>query len=154
MHGNDTIWRATLDLNKILLYADGSGNMHQIPQRKYFALVDGIIGGEGNGPMEPDPKHSGILISGTNPVYIDTVAATLMGFDYKKIPTVRQAYQSKGYPLADLSPANIRIRSNIPAYEKSIDSFSYRDTLQFKPHYGWVNHIGLIDSAPLSEERP
>ena len=46
-HGNDTIWRAVVDLNKILLYADGEGVMRDTPQRRYYAIVDGVVAGEG-----------------------------------------------------------------------------------------------------------
>ena len=49
-HGNDTCWRMVLDLNKCLYDFDGAGQPRQKPLR-YLAVVDGIIGGEGNGPM-------------------------------------------------------------------------------------------------------
>src|SRR5439155_21270083 len=52
-YGNDTIWRSVLDLNKILLYADRDGIMRSQPQRKFVSVVDGIIGGEGDGPVLP-----------------------------------------------------------------------------------------------------
>ena len=52
-HGNDTIWRAILDLNKILLYSNIDGSIKKDMQRKYIAIVDGIIGGERNGPINP-----------------------------------------------------------------------------------------------------
>jgi hypothetical protein len=48
--GNDTIWRTTLDLHDIVLHADREGRMHDTPQRRCLALVDGIIAGEGEGP--------------------------------------------------------------------------------------------------------
>ena len=54
-HGNDTCWRMVVDLNKCLFHFDGSGQPRKEPLR-YLAVVDGIIGGEGNGPMAPDPK--------------------------------------------------------------------------------------------------
>jgi len=143
-YGNDTIWRATLDLNKILIYADSSGKMCDQPQRKYFTLIDGIIGGEGKGPMEADPKGSGILIAGTNPVYVDTVAATLMGFDYKKIPTILKGYEIIKYPLTSSNADNINIVSNEKNWQKKISEFKYEDTLKFMPHFGWSGHIEMM----------
>ncbi|MGE4585221.1 MAG: DUF362 domain-containing protein [Sphaerochaeta sp.] len=150
-HGNDTIWRATLDLNKILLYADKAGKMQNTPQRKYFALIDGIIGGEAKGPMEPDPKKSGVLIAGANPVYVDAVAATLMGFDYRKIPTIEKAYSAKTYPLTFINSEGIEIVSNNKGWEKLIGAFTYTDTMQFKPHFGWLGNIELLHNINENE---
>lgn len=142
-YGNDTIWRATLDLNKILIYADSSGKMCKKPQRKYFTLIDGIIGGEGKGPMEADPKESGVLIAGTNPVYADSVAATLMGYDYKKIPMISNGYEIKKYPLTSCEAADVIIISNQEKWQKKISDFRYVDTLKFKPHFGWEGKIEI-----------
>ena len=140
-YGNDTIWRSCLDLNKILLYADVNGNMHEHPQRKYFAVVDGILAGEKNGPMEPDIKQAGILIGGFNPVTIDTAAATLMGFNYKKIPTIMNAYKIKKYPVSACDADKIILESNDKKWCGSIENISYERSLQFEPHFGWKGHI-------------
>ncbi len=53
-HGNDTCWRMVLDLNKCLFYFDGNGKPRTKPLR-YLAVVDGILGGQGNGPMAQIP---------------------------------------------------------------------------------------------------
>lgn len=90
-HGNDTCWRMVLDLNKALFYFDGAGQRRKKPIR-YLAVVDGIIGGEGNGPMAPDAKPCGVILAGTHPAAVDTVAATLMGFDWEKIRMLRGAF--------------------------------------------------------------
>lgn len=143
-YGNDTIWRSVLDLNKILLYADKDGVMHTTPQRKYFALMDAIIAGEGNGPMEPDPKECGILISGFSPVAVDTVSAVLMGFDYHKIPSILKAYQINKYPLCNFDNAEyICIESNRKKWNKKISMIAKEDTFQFKAHFGWRGFIEM-----------
>jgi len=54
-HGNDTCWRMVLDLNKCLFGFNGAGTP-RVRSFRYLAVVDGIVGGEGNGPMAPDPK--------------------------------------------------------------------------------------------------
>ena len=90
-HGNDTIWRTIIDLNKILFYSRKDGSLDPEIQRKYFAIVDGIICGEGNGPLFPTSKSCGILMGGFNPVAIDLNAAIIMGFDWKKIPMIKNA---------------------------------------------------------------
>lgn len=134
-HGNDTIWRATLDLNKILLYADSNGVMHNTPQRKYFAVVDGIIAGDGNGPMEPDPKPIGVLIAGSNPVAIDAVVGHIMGFNVNMIPTVSKAFQVKKYKLADFKMTDIRIFDSLLVGERYIQNIDIN--YRFRPHFGW-----------------
>ncbi|WP_303147853.1 DUF362 domain-containing protein [uncultured Cloacibacillus sp.] len=142
-YGNDTIWRAILDLNKILFYADKNGKMCVTPQRKYFAVVDGVIAGEGKGPMAPDPKPVGILLSGTNPVYIDTVAATLMGFDFIKIPTLCKAYTLRNFNLCTCSSDTIKIKDNQLNTQSLVDITALGRINIFQPHPGWRNHIEL-----------
>ena len=93
--GNDTTWRMTLDLNKVLWHFNGAGKRRTKPLR-YLTIIDGIIAGEGNGPMEADAKPCGVLIAGTNPVAADFVATRLMGFNWQKVPTIREAFQIPG----------------------------------------------------------
>ena len=90
-HGNDTIWRTLLDIYRAVFYADRDGHMCQQPQRRHFCLIDGIIAGEGNGPVAPDPVPAGVLLAGRNPVAVNAVAASLMGFNVEAIPTIRNA---------------------------------------------------------------
>ena len=90
-YGNDVIWRTILDINRILFYCDKLGKMTNTPQRRYFAVVDGVVAGEGNGPIEPIPRKAGILLAGFDPVVLDWAAAQLMGFDPFRIPLTRYA---------------------------------------------------------------
>jgi Domain of unknown function (DUF362) len=116
-YGNDTIWRMILDLNKILLYAntDGSLRSEQPQARKaYISIVDAIISGEGNGPEAPDPRHVGLLVGGVCPVAVDAVCARFMGFDWKKIPSIRCGFSIDRYPLCEFDYSDIVIDSSIP----------------------------------------
>jgi len=81
-HGNDTIWRTVLDLNRLLIFADRYGEMTDFPQRQCLTIVDAIVAGEGEGPLEPDARPCGFLAGGINPVAVDAVLATVIGFDY------------------------------------------------------------------------
>lgn len=135
--GNKTIDRAIVDINKILLYANKEGFIENSIQRKMFILVDGIISGEGNGPIKARPKKSGILIGGFNPVFTDVVASTIMGFDYKKIPTIERALNLEMLKLS----ANI---SNIDiSFQSSFIGNSLRGVpnLKFVPHDNWKEYI-------------
>ena len=127
-HGNDTAWRMVLDLNKVLFHFDGEGKPRKKPLR-YLSIIDGIIAGEGNGPMEADAKLCGVLIAGTNPVAVDFAGAKIMGFDWRKIPLLREAFEIPDLKLADFRPDEIEILPE-PG-----------EVFQFKPHFGWKNHI-------------
>ena len=85
-YGNDTTWRMAIDLNKIIMYADRNGKLQNKPVRRMFCIVDGIVGGQGNGPLDPTPKQSGVVVAGINPIAVDSVCARLMDFDYNKLP--------------------------------------------------------------------
>ena len=126
--GNDTTWRMTLDLNKVLWHFDGAGQRRAKPLR-YLTIIDGIIAGEGNGPMEADAKPCGVVIAGTNPVAADFVTTRLMGFDWRKVPTIREAFQITDLPLADFGPDDIEVLPELG------------DVFHFRPHFGWVGHI-------------
>ncbi len=142
-YGNDTVWRTVCDLNRLLIYADGKGIMRQIPQRKYIAFLDMIISGEGEGPLSPSPKYSRILMAGFNPVFIDTSLATIMGFDFKKIPNIYKAYNIKKYPISNYNYKDIRIISNNKAWSKKIADIKFKDTLKYMPSLGWKYHIEM-----------
>lgn len=89
--GNDTIWRTILDLNRIAVYADREGVMRETPQRKFFIIIDGIVGQQGNGPMCGEPVNSSIIFGGFNPVAVDALAVKSMGIDPYLIPSISKA---------------------------------------------------------------
>ncbi len=98
-HGNDTLWRTILDLNKVVRYADREGRVRTTPQRRYLCLVDGVYGGENDGPMRPDTRHDGVLLAGRNPVLLDLVVCLLMGLNPEGIKQVLRGFESNRLPL-------------------------------------------------------
>jgi uncharacterized protein (DUF362 family) len=64
--------------------------------RPAYAIVDGIVGMEGNGPIQGTPVDSGVLVFGDDPVATDTVTATMMGFDPTRIPYLHEAARFLG----------------------------------------------------------
>jgi uncharacterized protein (DUF362 family) len=52
---------------------------------KQFAIVDGIVGMEGNGPIQGTPKAAGVLVAGRDPAAVDATCCRVMGLDPKKI---------------------------------------------------------------------
>ncbi|MFZ0036977.1 MAG: DUF362 domain-containing protein, partial [Candidatus Acidiferrales bacterium] len=59
--------------------------------RPHFAIVDGIVGMEGNGPTQGSPKPCGLLILGDDPVAVDATCARVMGLLPEKIDYLRSA---------------------------------------------------------------
>lgn len=90
-HGNDTTWRMVLDLNLIANHVNKKGQIEDTPIRKIYSICDGIIGGQGDGPLNPTPLPLGIISFTDNSTLNDICMATLMGFDYKKIPLLKSA---------------------------------------------------------------
>lgn len=88
-HGNDTAWRMVLDLHRILQYGDSSGALHRSRQRRHLVLVDGIVGGEGNGPLAPRPVDCGTLLFADEPALADRIAWRLMGYRPEVLPLLR-----------------------------------------------------------------
>ena len=142
-YGNDTIWRTVDDLNRILLfYNRATRSFERQPQRRFFALVDGIIAMEGNGPLRGVPKPCGVVIAGDDPLVIDVVAASLMGFDWKKIRLLRGAADYPGdmrYSTFLGDESEINIASNIP-YWTSVEKLK-ANHLGFVPPAGWRGHV-------------
>jgi uncharacterized protein (DUF362 family) len=137
-HGNDTCWRMVLDLNKCLFTFGGDGKPRRKPLR-YLAVVDGVVGGEGNGPMAPDPVRSGVIIAGTHPAAVDLTAATLMGFDWRRIRLLENCFRMRAPSFVDFQPDQIEILSNKEAWRGRIDQID--ETFSFRAHFGWAGAI-------------
>lgn len=105
--GNDTIWRTILDLNRIALYADKDGRMRDIPQRKFFSLIDGIVAQQGDGPMCGEPVISSIILGGFNPVIVDALAVKSMGINPQLIRSISKASKIDRWKLIHDSNFNV-----------------------------------------------
>ena len=104
-HGNDTIWRTCLDLNRALLYANRKGEMTDTVQRKEISIVDAVIAGQGEGPLAPDSLKTGAVLAAYNPAIGDFVAATLLGVDRETIPLLRHACDDMRWRICHSTPA-------------------------------------------------
>jgi uncharacterized protein (DUF362 family) len=127
---NDTIWRAILDIARIILYVNSKGVLDDEKQRKHFAVVDGVMAGEGEGPLIPSPRKFGTVITGYDPLLIDIISSKLMGFDPLKIKKLYKAMKAHKYPISDVSEYEYILSYNIPSF-------------CFKPPTGW-EHARLI----------
>ncbi len=64
--------------------------------RAHFAIVDGIIGMEGNGPIQGKPKPSGVLVFGDDPVAVDATCTRIAGLNPEKIKYLKTAGEFLG----------------------------------------------------------
>jgi uncharacterized protein (DUF362 family) len=142
-YGNDTLWRTLQDLNKAAIYADKEGTLRDEPQRKLFVVIDGIIAGEKDGPLAPDPVAAGVLLAGCNAVTIDVVGATLMGHDIHKISLINKILEGRNGPLPLYSGTADEIVVVDGGKHYPLNELARRHNLRFEPHPGWKGHVEL-----------
>jgi uncharacterized protein (DUF362 family) len=68
--------------------------------RPHLAIVDGIIGMEGDGPIMGTPRHAGVLVMGTNLPAVDATCTRLMDINPWRIAYLAAASGRLG-PIAD-----------------------------------------------------
>jgi uncharacterized protein (DUF362 family) len=86
-----------LDINQIAYFGRYDGTLSDKIQRDVYSLCDGIIGGQGDGPLSPSPLPLGIIAFTNNPALTDMAMAILMGFDIQKFPLLTEA--QKIFPI-------------------------------------------------------
>ena len=92
--GNETITKMIIDLNRIFMYCDRDGVLHDNLQRKIFYVVDGVYGGMGNGPIAATPVHTGVIACGYNGALVDTSILKSFNIDPSVIPLYKRAYNN------------------------------------------------------------
>ncbi len=73
-------------------------NIHHLVKPK-LTIIDGLTGLEDFGPVSGTPKKMDVLVGGTNPVAVDSVAMQIMGLDPKTSPPVFLAWMQGLGPL-------------------------------------------------------
>jgi uncharacterized protein (DUF362 family) len=141
-YGNDTAWRMTVDLARAIIYADEEGRICDKPQRRFFSIVDGIVGGEKEGPLAPTPKPCGVLLAGENLLAVDLVGTRLMGFDWRKLRKLRWLVGESPQDFGVGNPTLIEITSNVPEWLELMRD-EHTSDLAFAPHPAWRGHIEL-----------
>lgn len=91
--------------------------------------------------MQGDPVESGVVIGGTDPVAVDTVSARLMGFDWRKIPVLREAWRLPSLPITSLTPEQIIVHADVPNWNGPFPEFERGSYFRYKPHFGWQGYI-------------
>lgn len=139
--GNDTVWRTLHDLNRAVVYADKEGVVREAPQRRQFVLIDGIVGGEGDGPLACDPVPSGVVFAGFNPVCVDAAAATVMGFDVERIPLIKKGLDDgrRRLPLYAGEAKEMAVIED--GKKETYPEFIARPHQRFHAHPQWAGHV-------------
>jgi uncharacterized protein (DUF362 family) len=134
--GNDTIWRMIYDLNLVVERADRDGKLRDTQQRQYLCLVDGLISGEGNGPLQPLPRDTNCVIAGHDPFAVDLALGWMMGFESERIPLLASREQYAGsWGHFDKSELQVEV-DGVPTALESIDI-----NFAFMPPPGWSNYV-------------
>ena len=135
---NDTIWRAILDLNRIMIYADKDGVMHDAPQRRFFSLGDMVVAGHRNGPLAPSPIKTGCLICSEDPAAFDLGVIRLMGLRYQYLPVLNKLPNIRKYPILKGSMRDIMVYSNDESLNgKRVEKMPAAPYGSFIPAEGW-----------------
>ncbi len=90
-HGNDTTWRMVMDLNMIVNFGKADGTLAETQQRFLYSFCDGIVGGQGDGPLAPDPLNLGVISFTDDSATNDICMAILMGLPVNKLPLLTAA---------------------------------------------------------------
>jgi uncharacterized protein (DUF362 family)/ferredoxin len=70
-------------------------------------ILDGIVAMEGLGPAGGQPRKVGLLLTSKDPVALDTVAATVMGFTISQVPSIVLAEKAG---LGNADPSGIELQ--------------------------------------------
>lgn len=124
-YGNDTLWRTIHDLVDIARNF-GVGGVPLSQPRTILTLVDAVVAGEDCGPLKPRPKPCGLLVWGEDPGLVDVACATLMGFDWRRIPLLNHLCDPTARAFTNFCGETPVVRSG---------------DLPFAAPVGWVGHI-------------
>jgi hypothetical protein len=141
---NDTIWRSMADLNRILFYADAQGVLHPEPQRRYLAIVDGIVAAE-ESQYHPRPYPLNTVVIGTEPVTVDAVMARCMGFDPRLLKSVTKAAARDGFSLGPAHPARVKV---VVSGREGLSALYRHALIPELRVFSWQGHLEANDFDP------
>ena len=137
--GNDTTWRMVLDLNRVAQYGRLDGTLADERQRRVYSLTDGIVAGEHNGPLAPEPVPLGAVTFASSSAFADAVHLALMHFDRQRVALVREAFAPMRYPITEGRPEETEVRCLDSSY--TLDEVAARFGRDFRPPDGWHGRV-------------
>jgi uncharacterized protein (DUF362 family) len=73
--------------------------------RPHLAIVDGVVGMEGDGPIMGRPKHTGVIVVGQNLTAVDATCCRIMKIDPVRVTYLQLAEIRRLGPLAEYAVA-------------------------------------------------
>ena len=145
-HGNRTTWRMCVDLNRCLYYSDADGPHFdaEAPVRTVLTVLDGVVAGEGEGPLAPHDVPLGVILAATDPVALDLAALRLMGFDEQRVPKVREPMSDERLRVTQVrDPEDVRVHEVREGASRPVERrlAELVEERVFEPHAGWRGHV-------------
>lgn len=130
-----------------------------------LTIMDAVMGMEGNGPGSGDPRLIGLVIAGSDPVAVDTVAARLVGVRPEHLPLIQAALRAKigearldritigGASIADVAvkgfrlPPREHLEWRLPEWARRF----FKDGLTTRPE---INHDACIQCGICQDHCP
>jgi uncharacterized protein (DUF362 family) len=135
--GNDTLWRTVHDMTYIAKWL-GPGGATLKEARPVITVMDAVVAGEGEGPLRPQAAPMGCLLFGLDPGWVDCAAAQASGFDWRKIPMLRELAAPGSHMVSSMDTSGIptRIVASLrpPSAWKSITSLPHSDEQRRESH--------------------
>lgn len=88
----------------------------------HLAVIDGVVGMEGNGPVNGTPISSGVALAGADALAVDLLGAEVMGFDSRTVGYLWYLSRLRG-----LSRQDIQVVGEIPT--ESISRYRAHETM-------------------------
>ncbi len=104
-----------------------------------FNIVDGVVGMEGNGPIQGEAKAVGVLLFGEDPVAVDSAGARLMSLDPLKLDYLAWANAFLGNADADRAEQRGESMSRFQKDFRVVQPFE---------------HAKVVSSGSSSRDRP
>jgi uncharacterized protein (DUF362 family) len=141
---NDTIGKTMADVHALARYVARDGSLQRTPQRNLLCIIDGIQVG-GYSQHQPRPAGRGWIIAGQDPVACDHVGTRCMGFDPRKVHSLRAA-KSGRLGLGTGDPKRVAVVYSGPGrFEKYFTRARRVQAEQVKAHWGHIIDLGRFD---------
>lgn len=115
--------------------------------RADLAVIDGVVGMEGEGPVKGTPVRSGVALAGTDPLAVDTIGTEVMGFDPRTVGYLWYLSELEGLKREDINVVGEKIADCVTRYKP------YQELQRI---LGWwvENWREFLEGNYLSEEAP
>ncbi len=109
-----------------------------------LTVMDAVVGMEGYGPTNGHPRQVGLVLASADPYRLDVVAASAIGLDPRKVPTIRES-AARGFCTTRVEDVRIAgpalAEVAVPDFDKPTTkvAFNVYDWVLPKPVAKWLN---------------